>query len=67
MPGIKARYLFEGLKDHGQKNIYFCESIEEIPNFLLDLVQPGDLVLILGAGSIGKIADIFLQRLEELS
>ena len=64
IPNIKAEDLYQRLKKNGHKNVFFY-SKEKIMEHLLGVVKPGDLVLTLGAGDIGKLSDELVQRLKK--
>jgi len=64
IPGISGRLIAEGVKRHGHKHVTFIQEKEEIPERLLGLVQPGDLVLTMGAGDIWKVGEELLRMLD---
>jgi len=53
-----AEELARAIKKRG-KDIHFVPDFGKIPHFLREKVRPGDVVLIMGAGSIYKILDYF--------
>ena len=61
--GITSETLSKGIKDHGHKEVVFCERQEEILPALLDLVRPGDLIITLGAGNIYREGDRLFEKL----
>ena len=46
-----------GLFKHGHKNVSYIKDQKTLIKILLNLVQPNDLIICLGAGSITKIAN----------
>jgi UDP-N-acetylmuramate--alanine ligase len=60
--GVSAKRLFEGIKEHGHKQVLFVPDKEEIPATLFSLMKAGDVVLILGAGDIWQVGDELLKR-----
>ena len=64
IPNVKAEDLYQKLKSNGQKDVFFYPK-EKIIQHLLGIVKPGDLVLTLGAGDIGRLSDELEQRLKE--
>jgi UDP-N-acetylmuramate--alanine ligase len=48
---------------HGQKEVTFIADREAIPDHLAAIVQPGDMVLTLGAGNIWQAGEALLKRL----
>ena len=50
--GIDREALVEGLWRHGHRHVLPLETPDELPALIAELVEPGDLVVCLGAGSI---------------
>ncbi|MBM3284556.1 MAG: UDP-N-acetylmuramate--L-alanine ligase, partial [Candidatus Aminicenantes bacterium] len=67
IPGATGEALFEEIKLFGHKNAHFEPSMKKIPALLQKIVRPGDMILVLGAGSIYKIIPDIIARLEEKS
>ena len=63
IPGVEARALFEGIREHGHKDVTFLGNKKEIVDHLLRIVRSGDLVVTLGAGDIWQIADELVRKL----
>ena len=57
-----SRHLCRSIRQRGQLDPIFVESIEDIPNVVTDLVKSGDIVLTQGAGSVNQIAATLAQR-----
>ena len=51
-----GRALARALRVAGRVEPVFVESIETMPQAIVDAVRPGDLVITMGAGSIGQVA-----------
>ena len=62
--GVTSERLFQGIKEHGHKEVIHCQQQEEILPTLLSVIKPGDVVMTLGAGNIYRVGD---QLLKELS
>lgn len=54
--GLSAEALYEKIRQKGKKDIEFIKK-EDIVNRVLDITLPGDLIITLGAGDIGKLSD----------
>ncbi len=54
--GADGRALCRAVRGRGRVDPVFVEDVESLPAVLKDLLQPGDVVLTLGAGSIGAVA-----------
>ena len=58
-----GRSLARGVRVLGKVEPIFCEDVVKMPETLRDVLQDGDVVLTMGAGSINKVA----QALKDLS
>ncbi|MEW8236313.1 MAG: UDP-N-acetylmuramate--L-alanine ligase, partial [Candidatus Thiodiazotropha endolucinida] len=54
--GASGRDLSRAIRIRGQVDPVFVEPLEELPDLLQGLLQDGDIVLTVGAGSIGSVA-----------
>jgi UDP-N-acetylmuramate--alanine ligase len=63
IPGVHARTLAEAIAARGLPAARYVSDRAELCEQVLDSVRPGDVVLTLGAGDIGGLADQILQRL----
>ena len=54
--GADGRALCAAIRARGRVNPVFIEDIKDLPESLLDVLEDGDVVLTLGAGSIGAMA-----------
>lgn len=59
---INARILVEKLRHNGTQAI-FIDNFDAICDYLEDNVEPGDLVVTMGAGDIWKVSDEYISRL----
>ncbi len=55
--GADGRALCAAIRARGRVNPVFVEDLEELNESILDVVEDGDVLLTLGAGSIGAIAE----------
>jgi UDP-N-acetylmuramate--alanine ligase len=51
-----GRSLARALRVAGRIEPVFVERVDEVPQAILDTVRPGDVVITMGAGSIGAVA-----------
>jgi len=65
IPGITGEAFAESVEEHGHKHVEFVGSVERGVGRLLEVAQPGDLVLTMGAGSVSLAGDELLRRMEE--
>jgi UDP-N-acetylmuramate--alanine ligase len=63
IPGVHGRTLAEGIAARSGRDVRYMADRSEAVEWLLRTVQPGDLVLTLGAGDIGAVADQVRERL----
>ena len=42
----------------GQNKVLFVEQIQDMPQTILNMAQAGDVVVTMGAGSIGGVANM---------
>ncbi|MEW5757028.1 MAG: UDP-N-acetylmuramate--L-alanine ligase [Pseudomonadota bacterium] len=56
IPGADGRALCRAIRTRGQVDPVFVEGVEVLRELLEGVIQPGDVVLTLGAGNIGKAA-----------
>ena len=54
--GADGRALARAIRNRGAVDPIFVESIDDVPDALSRVMQDGDLVLTLGAGSVGGLA-----------
>jgi len=65
--GADARSLCAAIRARGKANPVFVEDVERIDEVLATVLQHDDVLLTLGAGSIGRIAGTLPDRLREVS
>jgi UDP-N-acetylmuramate--alanine ligase len=63
--GADARSLCAAIRQRGKVNPIFVEEIDEVDRELASLLKDGDVLLTLGAGSIGRVASGLPQKLRE--
>jgi len=55
-----------GATSHGHKSVYGLNSFDELPTVLAKAIEPGDYVVLLGAGDITKHAQTLRAQLEKV-
>jgi UDP-N-acetylmuramate--alanine ligase len=63
--GTTAESLTHAIQRYGHKDARYIGSLEKAAEALRDHVQPGDLVLTLGAGTVSRVSDQLLTLLHE--
>jgi UDP-N-acetylmuramate--alanine ligase len=61
--GVTAEVLANAIRKHGQKDVTYVADREMVAAHLLQVLQPGDIVLTLGAGNIWQAGETLLERL----
>ncbi len=62
--GADGRSLCAAVRARGKVNPVFVEDVEKLHESLQAVIEPGDIVLTLGAGSIGRVASQLAQQLQ---
>jgi UDP-N-acetylmuramate--alanine ligase len=65
LPGITVEALAASINTSRATPATVVPSVNDVPKALADIAQPGDLVITLGAGSIGGIARRLVEELEK--
>jgi UDP-N-acetylmuramate--alanine ligase len=63
IPGITAEALAAAVRSRTDAPVELVKSLDDIPDAVARLTEPGDLVLTLGAGSIGTAGDRILDAI----
>ncbi len=63
--GVSAKALVNRIRQGGYSRAEYLPVVEDLLKRLAETVQPGDLLLTLGAGSVSQIGEKFLERLRK--
>jgi UDP-N-acetylmuramate--alanine ligase len=63
--GVTSERLLEAIKLHGQRQTHCIPQLVQQPQALAAMLQPGDLLLTLGAGNIVRVGEQLLDLLAE--
>jgi UDP-N-acetylmuramate--alanine ligase len=61
IPLADGRSLARAIRMNGNQNAIFAKDLEDAKAKLFNILQDGDLVVTMGAGSIGKLPQLLLQ------
>lgn len=64
IPGITGATMAEALTAAGHGDVRLVGDLKKVPAALEDATGDGDLVLTLGAGTVTRVGDLFLARLQ---
>ena len=59
LAGVSASALAEAARDFGHQGVRFVAEKEVLLPSLREVIEPGDAVIFMGAGDIGRIAHVF--------
>lgn len=65
MVAADGRSLMHALRVAGQSNAVFVEDISEMPQTIMQMAKDGDVVLTMGAGSIGAVPGKIIQLVQK--
>ncbi|CUS87706.1 UDP-N-acetylmuramate--L-alanine ligase [Candidatus Kryptobacter tengchongensis] len=63
--GVTGELIANSARNFGHKEVHYVQNKEEIPNYVLKLVKPGDMVVFMGAGDITRICGDFIKKLSD--
>jgi len=63
--GVSGAYLYQAMQRRGHMDVEFIPRPEEIAEKVYPRLQPGDIVVTLGAGDIYKVGEHLLELLQE--
>lgn len=63
LPGVTAERLAQAVRTETATPVHCVGEVDEAIPLLMDVARPGDLVVTLGAGSIGALGDRFVSAL----
>lgn len=64
IPGVSGKALFEEIQQFGHKNVFFEPNLNQIITRVIELAQPGDMIIVMGAGNIYRTIPEIIQGLE---
>ncbi len=63
--GVTGELVARSARDFGHRDVHYIPNREEIPMKLMEITKPGDLVMVLGAGTVNVVAEEFYRMLGE--
>ena len=65
IPGATAEAIADAIRRAGRAPVHLVNSLDRVAEAVVQIVRPGDLVITLGAGSIGGVAGRILDQLAQ--
>lgn len=62
--GVNGELIANAAKEFGHKQVHYVPDKKAVPAFLLSIVQPGDIVITMGAGDIWRFGEDFIAQLK---
>ena len=63
--GVSGELIANAAKQFGHKQVYYVPDKRKVPEFLISIKQPGDIIITMGAGDIWKFGEEFIRILGE--
>ena len=64
IPGVTSEALIREIESSGHEDVYFEPKMENIPALIQKIVQPHDMIIVMGAGSIYRIIPDIIKSLK---
>ena len=61
IPGVSGESLAQGIRQVSSTDVTYCQDFDEMVSILPDVLQPGDIFLTLGAGTIYTVGQRWLE------
>ncbi|MDY0189793.1 MAG: UDP-N-acetylmuramate--L-alanine ligase [Desulfuromonas sp.] len=61
--GINGQMLAQAIAEHGHRNVHYAANSTQAVEQLHELIEPGDMVITLGAGSVWQIGEQLIATL----
>lgn len=63
--GVSGELIANAAREFGHKQVHYVPDKKSVPAYLMSIVQPGDMVITMGAGDIWKYGEEFVTKLRE--
>jgi UDP-N-acetylmuramate--alanine ligase len=61
IPGVESAVLADAIRARGHRDVQLVSDLADVAEHVRGLVQPGDLLIFMGAGDITRQADAYLE------
>lgn len=62
--GVTGKLISDTAEKYGHKNVTYVEDKKNVSDALKNIVQPGDIIITMGAGDIYRSGDEFVEEIE---
>jgi UDP-N-acetylmuramate--alanine ligase len=62
--GVTGELIANAAKSFGHKNVQYVPDKKSVPDYLLKVKQPGDIIITMGAGDIWRFGEEFIKKLK---
>ncbi len=62
--GVSSHLIYQAARDHGHKDVHYLEDKSKTVDFLKSTVESNDMVLVLGAGDVYRLAPEIMTGLK---
>lgn len=63
--GINGELIANAAKQFGHKQVHYVPDKKQVPAFLMEMKQPGDMIITMGAGDIWRFGEEFIAQLKK--
>ncbi len=63
IPGVSSKSLYQSVKEHGHKNVFYSNGSDNLVSSVLSAVRPGDVVITLGAGNVWAVGEKIAEQI----
>ncbi len=56
IPGVTGKLIYDAARDFGHKDVEYIENRDEVVDRVCSIVKKGDIVIVIGAGTVGELA-----------
>jgi len=62
--GVSGELIVNAAREFGHKQVHYVPDKKDVPEFLMKIRQPGDMVITMGAGDIWRYGEEFISKLK---
>jgi UDP-N-acetylmuramate--alanine ligase len=62
---VNGERLAQDIKERTKKSVYYGGDLTKTSNLIKNLLKKGDIILIMGAGSITKLSEMLIEKINQ--